>query len=966
MARESIYQVAVLCNLILTTIYITAKIGTTAAIERPFHLAIATLFWCSLGWYLVGRWSCIPKGDQFDHGRKDDAYSKLESGGRSSRLWQKGSRFFSIGRGSVGSVALHIILRMIMTRWIIGYVECSWNGIEIFLPLWLLLLDPLNGVDGKTLSQLEIVSKLRESHFLRYLFLLVVWIFSAYITIGLTTHNSTYICPQRDNWRYHIRLYQVLAVGLDAGIIYEVSKIAQGTAQTTGKSWKSLSMIALLSAAILGFLASIFLWRIPEYIPWSLHIHRKTKVHLFLASLLCTNFVASVVYLLHELRHSTIFMIVSCVSVCTTQISMWPYQFSEVVGIRSKILVAVCLSGFASMVGLVRAERDASRSQRHMSLNRHSVKLLMGLVFLMASAMLGSALVLQSRSNDWPSHPIRLLMSEAKLISNQWAAQAGTSKTLAEAVVAYQTRYGVYPPPNFDKWYEFAVARKSAIIDDFDQIHKDLLPFWGMEPAEIRLLTSHILERPWTEVAGVRISNKTASITPHMPPTHRWMVEGAVEMMNTFVEWLPDMDLAFNINDESRVAVPWNEMEKLKHAASLAREEFNKTRAKMRPSFFPHVIDVWEGSFMDPDPPNGVEVPSEFFEGASFRSSFKHYGSVGCPPNSLARQQHWSNQKSFCRYCPSPHSLGTFVRNWTLSGSTCHQPDIANLHGIHLSPSAFKSTNKLFPIFSQSKVPSFNDIIYPSPWNYWNKVTHDSSKDMPFAEKDDTMFWRGAPSEGFAIGGTWQGMQRQRFVHLVNYTPNDTSVNLILPDGDHFSQSAVHVSDIKAATTISVEFVDKPTRCATLDCQAEGKEFVFGPPVEFQDHWRYKYLFDLDGAGFSGRFLPFIESHSLVFRAAAFRQWFDERLVAWKHFVPVDGRLHDVWGLLAYFGGIGEKREDSHQGEAERISEDGRDWALKVLRKEDMEVYMFRLLLEWGRIVDDRRTQLGFVMPVVP
>lgn len=106
--------------------------------ERPFHLAIATLFWCSLGWYLVGRWSCIPKGDQFDHGRKDDAYSKLESGGRSSRLWQKGSRFFSIGRGSVGSVALHIILRMIMTRWIIGYVECSWNGIEVRKSLALL------------------------------------------------------------------------------------------------------------------------------------------------------------------------------------------------------------------------------------------------------------------------------------------------------------------------------------------------------------------------------------------------------------------------------------------------------------------------------------------------------------------------------------------------------------------------------------------------------------------------------------------------------------------------------------------------------------------------------------------------------------------------------------------------------------------------------------------------------------
>ncbi|PMD29110.1 glycosyltransferase family 90 protein, partial [Hyaloscypha variabilis F] len=51
-----------------------------------------------------------------------------------------------------------------------------------------------------------------------------------------------------------------------------------------------------------------------------------------------------------------------------------------------------------------------------------------------------------------------------------------------------------------------------------------------------------------------------------------------------------------------------------------------------------------------------------------------------------------------------------------------------------------------------------------------------------------------------------------------------------------------------------------------------------------------------------------------------------------------------------------------HDREGERIAEDGRQWAGRVLRKEDMEVYMFRLLLECGRIVDDRRQELGFVL----
>ena len=45
----------------------------------------------------------------------------------------------------------------------------------------------------------------------------------------------------------------------------------------------------------------------------------------------------------------------------------------------------------------------------------------------------------------------------------------------------------------------------------------------------------------------------------------------------------------------------------------------------------------------------------------------------------------------------------------------------------------------------------------------------------------------------------------------------------------------------------------------------------------------------------------------------------------------------------------------------EEIAEVGRVWAEKVLRKEDMEIYMFRLLLEWGRLTDDRRDEIGYM-----
>ncbi len=76
--------------------------------------------------------------------------------------------------------------------------------------------------------------------------------------------------------------------------------------------------------------------------------------------------------------------------------------------------------------------------------------------------------------------------------------------------------------------------------------------------------------------------------------------------------------------------------------------------------------------------------------------------------------------------------------------------------------------------------------------------------------------------------------------------------------------------------------------------------------------------------------------------------------------MPVDVRLHGLVATVAYFQGDGGK--EGNVGAAERIAGAGREWAGRVLRKEDMEIYMFRLLLEWGRLTDDRREEIGFVV----
>ncbi|MCJ1468944.1 hypothetical protein MMC07_007574 [Pseudocyphellaria aurata] len=571
-------------------------------------------------------------------------------------------------------------------------------------------------------------------------------------------------------------------------------------------------------------------------------------------------------------------------------------------------------------------------------------------------------------------HPIERLVRDAATQSKRWLTQASTSKTLAEAVETYRLRYKKPPPPGFDVWFQYATERSSLVIDDYDGIYEDLRPFWALSPESIRVMTRTIISDQWNEVAEVSIRSGKAEVGPKVIPTHRWMLDGVLATIHDFVEWLPDMDLAFNINDEPRVAIPWKSLQTYQDYGALvpsATEGLSNEWSSDRASNW-RVLGEKEAS---PSP----------FEDHSFFNSFADYGSIACPPDSPARKLHLWDPRAFCNACAAPHSDGIFLKNWTLSASPCHQPDLAHLHGFYLSPAAFKPSHTLLPVFSQSKAQGYADILYPSAWNYIDKVKYepsDTHPDPPFASKENSLFWRGATSEGLSRYATWKGMARQRVVHLVNNATNPLPV--LLP---HPSQPTSYAYTLLPPSALGlnldVAFVEGIARCWDDDCDNQAAEFGLADKSDFQAHWRHRFLLDLDGAGFSGRFLPFLRSRSLVFKTAVFREWWDGRVFAWQHFVPIDVRLQGLLSTLAYFAGTtnegprpgapagnvrasGKKEPGAMKANVEagaEIAEAGREWAGKVLRKEDMEIYMFRLLLEWGRLTDDRRDQLGFVVP---
>lgn len=581
------------------------------------------------------------------------------------------------------------------------------------------------------------------------------------------------------------------------------------------------------------------------------------------------------------------------------------------------------------------------------------------------------------RTSMWASHnstvtyhPIDLLIYDAARHHSAYVNQTSASTTLNEAVANYKERYNRYPPPGFEHWYEYATARNSVVIDDFDSIHRDLLPFNAVSPETIRERTFKLTSNPWHDAAGVSIRNGKADVSPNVVATHRWMIDGLVEMISKFSEHLPDMDLAFNLNDECRVAVPYEQIEPMRRSSrgigisdDVPRNEFSTERGEQ-----------WKTV---PEEANDERVLKEM----SWQRTFYDFGSIGCPPRSPARKTRAWNLGRLCTSCVFPQSLGAFLGNWSTAADICHQPDLANLHGIYLSPAAFKASHELYPIFSQSKTHGFNDILYPSAWNYLDKARYEPTPEHPdpaWYETNNTLFWRGATSEGVSQGfGQWRGMARQRFVHMANEPLNESSTAppqpLLVPKSEHrLAYAKVPTKDLMTVLSTDIHIVDTIARCDGRDCPQQAAEFSpLVPPTDFQDHWRYRYLLDLDGAGFSGRFLPFLASHSLPFKAGIFREWWDDRVTPWEHFVPLDIRGQGFWATLAYFAGIkGEIRGrfvevEGHDVAGERIAERGREWAGKVLRKEDMEIYFFRLLLEWGRLTDDARDSLGMDVEAV-
>ena len=318
-----------------------------------------------------------------------------------------------------------------------------------------------------------------------------------------------------------------------------------------------------------------------------------------------------------------------------------------------------------------------------------------------------------------------------------------------------------------------------------------------------------------------------------------------------------------------------------------------------------------------------------------------------------------------------PHMYKGYVYNYTLSTDICHQPDLQGLEGIFIEPLSTSGSRILSPLFGGSKLGVNNEILLPAPmyWNEEERFTGGDDPGPPWRNKVDKAIWRGVATGGRNRPDNWRGFQRHRFVAMNNGTTlsavergENEPENFAMPEPQY---------DLPARDEGKLgEWVSSWSEIAFTDLMCEpGMEdhtcpytdhyFELRPGLTMYQQFYNKFLPDIDGNSFSGRYLGFLRSTSMPIKAAIWREWHDSRLVAWKHFVPMDSRFGDYYGIMDYFMGYNGK--GGHDEAAEKIATEGKEWAEKVLRREDMQIYTLRLLLEYARLLDDRREHMGWV-----
>ena len=551
------------------------------------------------------------------------------------------------------------------------------------------------------------------------------------------------------------------------------------------------------------------------------------------------------------------------------------------------------------------------------------------------------------------AHPIDSLISQALREQDRLLEQA--SYDVRSAAARYRARRGRHPPPGFDKWMQYAMYVNATIVEQhFDRIYHDIAPFWGLDAKTTAL-------RAASAEFHVQVRNGVAegigNVEGRVPWLQLW-----TELVAEVAEYLPDVDMPVNMMDESRIIVEWENIDKYLRSEVKSR--------KILPA--QDMTTEWTGLTSTDGAKGEHYQPIWIHEGPKHWDVARAACSPNQPSRSAAALYDFSSAPAFPRDWKPSFSHRGYVKNYTASSDICIQPHLRALHGTFIEPLTMATTKELIPLFGGSKLQVNNEIIIPGAMYLTQDAFYSGgdSHGPPWRRKEADLVWRGVASGGRHKAENWQHFQRLRLVEMLNGTTvsylehnHARGHTFELPSMEDYPDVS-HLRDGTMGKWLS-SFADagfNELLCFPRDskCSYFNGAFQVVESIPMVEQYVKKFMPDVDGNSFSARFRGLILSTSLPIKATIYAEWHDYKLVPWLHFVPLDNTFQDLYGILDYF-----TRDEKGDAAARMIAETGKEWGEKSLRRYDMMLYTWRLLLEFARVCDEKRDKLGYVADLV-
>ncbi|KAJ7845463.1 hypothetical protein B0H13DRAFT_2095172 [Mycena leptocephala] len=503
-------------------------------------------------------------------------------------------------------------------------------------------------------------------------------------------------------------------------------------------------------------------------------------------------------------------------------------------------------------------------------------------------------------------HPIFELIRRAE---DAWKAKLRhASTTFPQAVVEYRRRYKRNPPKGFDDWWNYVKEYSVQLPDEYDQIHADLEPFWGIEPKDLLAIRAQLEAKVDSYTLG-KTANSFIDVvnSSFAPGKYDQLIKGSekiIDLLSDIEEFLPPFRATFSPHDGPNRLSDYFVQNIARQSAATKKYVSRKDFPKIEPIGWPSA----------------------------------------CAPRSPGRNKSLNLDGD-----PPPKTTKkTFIHDHNLAMNPCLHPRHFWHHGSFLSYGRGPTPgSEMVPEFSHCSSNIHHNIRIPTPYG-WVEDILPRSNDPEWDDKvDERVLWRGSNTGiSYSARTRWKNSHRIGLMRIANDLKGTMPILSPLKSDTEPVGEPIEIRKSRLNPGImDVAFAGDPIMCDPETCRHLQNIFPWRRRQSEKEAGDYKYVIDVDGNGWSGRFKRLITSNSLVFKATIYPEWYIDRIAPWLD-------LSDLHDAVVFFRGDASGA-GAHEDLARKIAQD-------FWRREDMVAYFFRLMLEYARLMSEDRESMSY------